>query len=123
MKNLIQWEEAAMLVASFLLSLFIGYSWWIFFLFLLVPDVSMLGYLFGSKAGAWIYNFIHFKLVAVAIGVAGYLLSVPEIIFAGLILFGHSSMDRIFGYGLKFSDDFKHTHLGWMGDTNKNADT
>lgn len=24
-------------------------------------------------------------------------------------------MDRIFGYGLKYSDDFKHTHLGMIG--------
>ncbi|WP_206365138.1 DUF4260 family protein [Sphingobacterium corticibacterium] len=23
-------------------------------------------------------------------------------------------MDRIFGYGLKYLDDFKHTHLGWI---------
>lgn len=31
------------------------------------------------------------------------------------ILFGHSAMDRIFGYGLKFNDNFKNTHLGWIG--------
>ena len=24
-------------------------------------------------------------------------------------------MDRIFGYGLKFGDNFHHTHLGWIG--------
>jgi hypothetical protein len=33
----------------------------------------------------------------------------------GVILFGHSAMDRIFGYGLKFDDDFKNTHLGRIG--------
>jgi|GEM_PF-4046304 len=24
-------------------------------------------------------------------------------------------MDRIFGYGLKFGDNFRHTHLGGIG--------
>jgi hypothetical protein len=24
-------------------------------------------------------------------------------------------MDRMLGYGLKFSDGFQHTHLGWIG--------
>ena len=33
----------------------------------------------------------------------------------GLILFGHSSMDRILGYGLKYPDSFEHTHLGMIG--------
>ena len=31
---------------------------------------------------------------------------------AGIILFGHSSFDRILGYGLKYTDSFKNTHLG-----------
>jgi hypothetical protein len=33
----------------------------------------------------------------------------------GLILLGHSSLDRVFGYGLKYADSFRHTHLGWIG--------
>lgn len=115
MKFLLQLEEAGMLVLAYVLSLVIGYDWWVFLVFLLVPDLSMLGYLFGTKAGAWIYNLFHFRTLAVAIGIVGYLISVPEVMLAGIILFGHSSMDRIFGYGLKYSDDFKHTHLGKIG--------
>jgi Domain of unknown function (DUF4260) len=34
---------------------------------------------------------------------------------AGLIILGHSSFDRILGYGLKYSDAFQHTHLGMIG--------
>jgi hypothetical protein len=30
-------------------------------------------------------------------------------------MLGHSSADRILGYGLKYSDSFHHTHLGWIG--------
>ncbi len=38
-----------------------------------------------------------------------------ELIVTGLILYGHASLDRIFGYGLKFGNSFQHTHLGWIG--------
>jgi hypothetical protein len=34
---------------------------------------------------------------------------------AGIILFTHSSMDRVFGYGLKYPDSFNNTHLGPIG--------
>ncbi|MGC9355185.1 MAG: DUF4260 domain-containing protein [Mariniphaga sp.] len=116
MKTLIQLEEAGMLLLAYVLSLVIGYDWWVFPVFLLVPDLSMLGYLFGTRTGAWVYNFFHFRTLAVAIGIIGYFISVPGLMLAGIILFGHSSMDRIFGYGLKYADDFKHTHLGKIGE-------
>ena len=30
-------------------------------------------------------------------------------------LFGHSSFDRVMGYGLKHEDSFQNTHLGGIG--------
>ena len=30
-------------------------------------------------------------------------------------LFGHSSFDRVFGYGLKHENAFQNTHLGRIG--------
>jgi len=30
-------------------------------------------------------------------------------------LFGHSSFDRVMGYGLKHEDAFQNTHLGRIG--------
>jgi hypothetical protein len=44
-----------------------------------------------------------------------------ELLFAALVLYGHSSMDRMLGYGLKYADDFKHTHLGWLGKSKQSA--
>ena len=38
-----------------------------------------------------------------------------KLFIAGIILFGHSSMDRMFGYGLKLKEGFKYTHLGMIG--------
>ena len=50
-----------------------------------------------------------------ALFILGAYLHVPWVQGAALILFGHSSLDRVFGYGLKYTDAFQHTHLGWIG--------
>ena len=82
---------------------------------LLGPDISMLGYAGGNKIGAFLYNLFHHKGVAVLLFVIGLLLPDRITEIAGIILFGHSSMDRMFGYGLKLKEGFKHTHLGLIG--------
>jgi hypothetical protein len=33
----------------------------------------------------------------------------------GAIWVAHIGMDRMLGYGLKYGDDFTHTHLGRIG--------
>jgi hypothetical protein len=33
-------------------------------------------------------------------------------IAVGVIWIGHIGMDRLLGYGLKYDDNFKNTHLG-----------
>jgi hypothetical protein len=38
-----------------------------------------------------------------------------ELMNTGIVLLGHSSMDRFFGYGLKHFDGFNYTHLGQIG--------
>ncbi len=115
MKLLLKLEDIAKVIAAYSLSLYLGYSWWVFLAWLLAPDLSMFGYLFGTKTGAWLYNFFHHQGVAIVAGLIGLYLGIDWLQFAGLILFGHSAMDRAFGYGLKFNDNFKHTHLGWIG--------
>ena len=118
MKFLLKIEEISMLIFSFYLSVLIGYDWWVFILFLFIPDISMLGYLFGNKIGAVVYNAFHYKFLAVFLGIVGYTCSVNELAFAGAVLFGHSSFDRIFGYGLKYPKGFRFTHLGAIGNKN-----
>ena len=53
--------------------------------------------------------------MAIALFFIGILLIERNLEIAGIILFGHSSMDRIFGYGLKQFLGFKYTHLGLIG--------
>ena len=115
MKNLLKLEE--LLMFGFALFLFSGldYSWGWYALLFLAPDLSMIGYLANPRLGAWTYNLIHHKGLSVALYVLGALLSIPWLMFAGTILLGHSSLDRVLGYGLKHEDAFQNTHLGRIG--------
>jgi len=115
MKNLLKLEELFLLGLSLLLFSQLDYGWGWYALLFLTPDLSMLGYLANPRLGSWTYNLIHHKGVAAALYVLGYLLSIPWLMFAGTILLGHSSLDRVFGYGLKYPDAFQNTHLGVIG--------
>lgn len=115
MNKLLKLEELGQFILSIVLFSRLDYSWWVFPACILLPDLSMIGYLFNAKTGAILYNIFHHKLLGILIITAGYWTNNQLLILIGLILFGHAAMDRIFGYGLKFSDDFKHTHLGWIG--------
>lgn len=90
-------------------------EWWWYLLLILGPDIGMLGYLAGNKAGAAFYNVLHHKGIAVAVFAAGLMLPHLPLQGIGIVLFGHSSMDRMFGYGLKTNEGFKYTHLGIIG--------
>ena len=115
MNTLLKLEELGQFLLSIILFNQLDYVWWVFPACLLLPDLSMIGYVVNTKIGAWLYNFFHHKLLAIAVWILGFCLNNSLLSLAGVILFGHSAMDRALGYGLKFNDDFKHTHLGWIG--------
>lgn len=115
MKTMLKVEELFLFGLSIYLFAKLGFAWWWYPLFLFNPDLSMLGYLVSPQAGAWMYDFIHLKALGVGIYIVGTMIANPVVQFAGLILFGHSSMDRVMGYGLKYADSFQHTHLGKIG--------
>ena len=115
MKTLIRLEEVALFLFSIYLFSLLPFPWWVFPLLLFIPDLAMLGYLAGPRVGAFIYNFIHHRALALIYYVAGAILGIPVLALAGAIIFAHSSLDRVLGYGLKFTDSFNHTHLGAIG--------
>ncbi|MDF2383945.1 DUF4260 domain-containing protein [Nostoc ellipsosporum NOK] len=119
MKQLIQIEEFCLLVLSIAALAYLGCDWWIYLLLVFGPDISMLGYLAGNKTGAFTYNLFHHKGVAIVLITLGWYLKDNTIMIAGIVLFGHSSMDRVFGYGLKTNQGFNFTHLGTIGNKNK----
>jgi hypothetical protein len=108
----LKFEELMMFVATLILYPKPGYSWWWFVALIFAPDIGIIGYAFNTKVGAFTYNLAHHKALAVAIGLCGYYFQINELLIAGVILFSHSSMDRMLGFGLKYPDNFKHTHFG-----------
>jgi hypothetical protein len=118
MKTMIKLEEAANTAVGiyFLTQYSLGLSVWIWIPLFLSPDISMLGYTINTKIGAYAYNLFHHKGVALAIAAAGFFMHYNVLTTIGILLFSHSAFDRMMGYGLKYNDNFKHTHLGWLPD-------
>jgi len=112
MKTILKLEELAMFGLGIYLFSLLPYAWWWFLVLILAPDIGMIGYLFGSKTGAIVYNLFHHKAIAIVIYVLGVYLSMPLLQLIGVILFAHAAFDRILGYGLKYNKGFKFTHLG-----------
>lgn len=117
MKKLLILEELMQFCAAlFLINLLpLYFPWWLWLLLFFAPDISMLGYVFGPKTGAIAYNLFHHKATSLVLAIAGYFLKADLLMITGLIFYAHSCFDRCFGYGMKYYDDFKNTHLGRIG--------
>lgn len=115
MPTLLKLEQLALFLLGLYLFSTLNYAWWWFAVLLLTPDLSMVGYLAGPKIGSLLYNVVHHKGVGIGIYILGGLVASQLAMLMGVMLFAHSCMDRIFGYGLKYPDAFQHTHLGWIG--------
>jgi hypothetical protein len=115
MKTLIRLEEAALFGLALVGFAQLDLAWWWFAVLLLAPDLSAVGYLAGPRLGAALYNLVHHRGLAVLVFLVGVYAASTALTLAGIILFAHSSLDRVFGYGLKYGDAFQHTHLGWIG--------
>ena len=115
MKTLIRLEEVALFLFSIFLFVPLGFPWWYFPVLLFAPDVSLAAYLAGPRVGAWVYNFVHHRGLALVYYVVGTAVGMPLLALAGIVCFAHSSLDRVMGYGLKYPDSFANTHLGQIG--------
>lgn len=110
-KKIIHMEGLIVLIATIYIYALNEFSWLIFFLLLLVPDVSMLAYLINNRIGAPIYNLFHTYIVSILLILIGLFLKSDVTLMIGLIWTAHIGMDRLFGYGLKYQTDFKDTHI------------
>jgi hypothetical protein len=108
-------EAVALFVAGVLLYLQLnGNALWLLPL-LLVPDLSMIGYVRGPRLGAITYNLAHNLATALIVLAVGWFAGIAPLALGGAILVAHVGMDRSLGYGLKLPTDFKDTHLGRIG--------
>ncbi|MBW8734606.1 MAG: DUF4260 domain-containing protein [Asticcacaulis sp.] len=120
-QTLLRLEGLFVLIAACAVYAKMGGNWWLFAALFLVPDLFMLGYLAGRKAGAALYNLGHWyalPLGAIAWGVWG---NNPLALDIGLIWGAHIGFDRALGYGLKYADGFGSSHLGMKGKAAKAA--
>jgi hypothetical protein len=111
-KLLLHLEGLTVLVTAIALYWQIGGSWPLFALLLLAPDLGMLGYLHSTRLGALTYNIVHTYALPIALAMGGLIGGNALLLQIGLIWIAHIGMDRAIGYGLKYPDAFKDTHLG-----------
>jgi hypothetical protein len=112
---LLRLEGAALAIASVYVYADQGWSWLLFALLLLAPDLAMLGYVVDPRVGATVYNLMHMAAAPLALLVIGVATNEEVVEAVAVIWFVHIGLDRALGYGLKYDDAFGHTHLGRIG--------
>jgi hypothetical protein len=114
---LLRLEALAALVAAFLAYRALAGGWAHFARLFLVPDLSMLAYLAGARAGSVAYNAAHNYVAPALLAALGLAVALPECLLLALIWVAHIGLDRALGYGLKYATGFGDTHLGRIGRT------
>jgi hypothetical protein len=108
-------EGAAALAAAIALYGHAGFAWLAFVILFLAPDLAMVAYLAGPRAGALAYNVVHTYALPLALAFAGFALDSTVASALALIWIAHIGFDRMLGYGLKYASGFGDTHLGRIG--------
>ena len=111
---LLRLEGMAVLATCVVAYRVLGGSWLLFAVLFLVPDLSMVGYLSGPRAGAAIYNVVHSYVTPALLAGLMALSILPANWPLCLIWVSHIGFDRGVGYGLKFTSAFRDTHLGML---------
>lgn len=83
-----------------------------FVVLVLLPDLSIAGYLAGPQLGSIAYNVVHALTLPVALLGWGLLTGSEIAVLVGLAWIAHVGADRAIGLGLKYPDAaFRDTHL------------
>ena len=90
----------------------LGGHWGWFAALLLLPDLSLLGWLHSPRWGARLYNAAHVMVGPAALGALALALNDVELGRLAATWLAHIGLDRAMGYGLKYPTAFKDTHLG-----------
>jgi hypothetical protein len=110
-KLILRAEGLALLAVAAACHARLGYSWWLFALLFLAPDISFAAYALGPKWGAAAYNLLHSTLAPLTLGALALILQAPLGEALASIWLAHIGFDRALGYGLKYASGFHHTHL------------
>lgn len=94
---------------------FSDYGWFLSVLLLLLPDISMVGYLRDPRIGAIVYNLGHTLVLPFLLAGVSFWLQAPASYLVAMLWIAHIGIDRALGYGFKLPTGFKETHLGRIG--------
>jgi Domain of unknown function (DUF4260) len=114
---LLRIEEAILLLLTLFAYQHLHYSWLLFAILFLTPDLFMLGYLLHARLGAAVYNLAHTLNLPLALLFISYLKHWQREPAIALIWTAHIAFDRLLGYGLKYPTHFKDTHLQHLSET------
>ena len=104
-------EALAILAAGVIAYGQLGGPWLLLVPLLLVPDISMIGFVRDARLGALTYDIGHNLATAAAALGLGVWLGIGWLAVAGAVLVAHVGGDRAVGYGLKYPTELKDTHL------------
>jgi len=108
---LLRLEGFAAFVAALVAYRLEGGTWLLLAGLFLAPDLSMLAYLAGPRRGAMAYNAVHTYVAPGLLAGAMALRLLPVFWQAPLIWLCHIGLDRALGFGLKYPEAFRATHL------------
>ena len=86
-------------------------NWFLYLILLFLPDIGMFGYFIDTKIGAIVYNLFHTTSIPLILLILFFLTGNFSLLIFGFIWLAHIGMDRFMGFGLKYTDKFKHTHI------------
>jgi hypothetical protein len=114
-RRLLRVEGATLFAGSLIAYSTTDQAWWLVPLTLLLPDLTMIGYLGSTRLGSYLYNLGHSTPLPAGIVAIGWWQDKSLVVALGLVWIAHIGLDRLVGYGLKYDDHFQHTHLGRLG--------
>jgi hypothetical protein len=108
---LLKLDYSALLLIALAIYYSFQFSWTLFAILFLAPDLFMLGYLANPRFGSALYNLGHTFFTPLILFAISYLTHRSILLAIAIIWISHIAFDRILGYGLKYPTHFKDTHL------------
>lgn len=110
-RSILRLEGLAIFVASSYVYSFVGAGWIYFLVMFLTPDISLLVFMRDKSLGSKIYNFIHNYASAFLCIFLGVILGNVFISSYGIVVTAHTGLDRFLGFGLKYPENPKKSHI------------
>jgi hypothetical protein len=108
---LLRLEGLVLFAAAIALYLREDFSVLALLLLFLAPDLSFVGLAGGARVGAVAYDAVHTYVGPVLLASVSILAEWNVGVELGLIWLAHIGLDRALGYGLRYPDAFRETHL------------